>query len=332
HASAHANGPLSGIPIPDLKRVLAGPFCTQILADYGAKVLKVEDPKGGDDTRLWRTAAEKDIWKPTGKDMSVYFCAINRNKMSITLDLKQEKGREILFDLSKIPTWCQVENFVPGKMVKMGIGCEKLREINPLIIHAGVSGYGASGPYSHRAGYDTIVAVEAGMLHITGEHDGPPTRLGLGLTDMSTGLYMHGHLVLGATNNRHSRVQNRAELKEILEPIMSAKATEVWLAVLEGSGLPYTPVNTIEEVFSHPQTAARDMCQGRSEYWAYSPSGPNSAYTDTGNHSGTPVKFSETKPQLRRSPPSLGEHTNSTFKGMGFSPKEIGAMREQGIL
>jgi succinate--hydroxymethylglutarate CoA-transferase len=209
------------------------------------------------------------------------------------------------------------------------------------------SGYGASGPYSHRAGYDAIAAAEAGMLYITGERNGPPTRPGLGLTDMSTGLYLHGailaalyarrdtgrgqkidtslfesqvsllsnvamswlnggedakrwgtehpsivpyqafktkdgHLVLGATNNRQfqtlcrlvklselatdprfvdnsSRVQNRAELKEILEPIIRRKPTKVWLSDLNGSGLPYGPVNTIEEVFSHPQTAARDM-------------------------------------------------------------------------
>ncbi|KAJ5253117.1 hypothetical protein N7489_003527 [Penicillium chrysogenum] len=322
------------------------PFCTQILADYGAEVLKVEHPKGGDDTRLWRTAAEKHVWKSTGKDMSTYFCAINRNKLSITLNLKQEKGREILFRLVKEAD-VVVENFVPGKMDEMGIGYEKLREINPSIIYASVSGYGASGPYSHRAGYDAIAAAEAGMLYITGERNGPPTRPGLGLTDMSTGLYLHGailaalyarrdtgrgqkidtslfesqvsllsnvamswlnggedakrwgtehpsivpyqafktkdgHLVLGATNNRQfqtlcrlvklselatdprfvdnsSRVQNRAELKEILEPIIRRKPTKVWLSDLNGSGLPYGPVNTIEEVFSHPQTAARDM-------------------------------------------------------------------------
>ncbi|KAJ6141724.1 hypothetical protein N7497_010823, partial [Penicillium chrysogenum] len=404
HALARANGPLLGIRILDLTRVLA------ILADYGAEVLKVEHPKGGDDTRLWRTAAEKHVWKSTGKDMSTYFCAINRNKLSITLNLKQEKGREILFRLVKEAD-VVVENFVPGKMDEMGIGYEKLREINPSIIYASVSGYGASGPYSHRAGYDAIAAAEAGMLYITGERNGPPTRPGLGLTDMSTGLYLHGailaalyarrdtgrgqkidtslfesqvsllsnvamswlnggedakrwgtehpsivpyqafktkdgHLVLGATNNRQfqtlcrlvklselatdprfvdnsSRVQNRAELKEILEPIIRRKPTKVWLSDLNGSGLPYGPVNTIEEVFSHPQTAARDMVHSL----------PHEA-SESGEIRllGTPVKFSGTKPQIRRSPPSLGEHTNFTLERMGFSVKEIEVMREQGIV
>ncbi|KAJ6011721.1 hypothetical protein N7522_002076 [Penicillium canescens] len=410
HSAVHSSGPLSGVRILDLTRVLAGPFCTQILADYGAKVLKVENPKGGDDTRLWRTVAEKDIWNATDKDISAYFCTINRNKQSITLNLKEEKGREILFRLVENSD-VVVDNFVPGKMDSMGIGYERLRQINPSIIHASVSGYGRRGPYAHRAGYDAIAAAEAGMLDITGERDGPPTRPGLGLTDMSTGLYLHGaiiaalysrkdtgqgqkidaslfesqvsllsnvamswlnvgeraarwgtehpsivpyqafetengYLVLGATNNRQfrvlcqlmgeselatdprfvdnsSRVQNRLELKEIFERILRKKTTQAWLAVLEGSGMPYGPINTIEQVFSHPQTAAGDMVQSLPH---------EAAISGKIKVLGVPVKFSETKPTIRHSPPSLGEHTDSTLIGMGFSPKEVAALREQGIV
>ncbi|KAJ5123799.1 uncharacterized protein N7515_007624 [Penicillium bovifimosum] len=431
HTAAHQNTPLEGVRILDLTRVLAGPFCTQILADYGADVLKIENPRGGDDTRLWRTGGEDHLWKSTDADMSAYFCAVNRNKESITLNLKEEKGQEILFRLVKSAD-VVVDNFVQGKMDEMGIGYQKLREVNPSIIHASVSGYGAGGPYSRRAGYDAIAAAEAGMLHITGERDGAPTRPGLGLTDMSTGLYLHGailaalyarkntgqgqkidaslfesqvsllsnvamswlnagehahrwgtehpsivpyqafktkdgYLVLGATNNRQfqilcqllehlelardprfvdnsSRVLNRAELKGILEPIIRAKPTKDWLAVLEGSGMPYGPINTIEEVFSHPQTAARHMVHtlphepsvsGQikvlglflTRYAADIPIKPYANY-----QTGFPVKFSETQPRIRRAPPSLGAHTNSTLEDMGYSPKEIAAMREQGIV
>ncbi|KAJ5599041.1 hypothetical protein N7450_000108 [Penicillium hetheringtonii] len=346
HTNAQKKGLLDGIRIIDLTRVLAGPFCTQILADYGADVLKIENPNGGDDTRSWRTAAERDIWKAGKKDISAYFCGINRNKRSMTLNLKQEKGREILFRLIERAD-IVVDNFIPGKMDEMGIGYEKLRSINPSIIHASVSGYGASGPYAQRAGYDAIAAAEAGLLHITGEKDGPPTRPGLGLTDMSTGLYLHGailaalfarqqsgkgqkidaslfesqvsllsnvamswlnggveaqrwgtehpsivpyqafqtkdsYIVLGATNNKQyrilcglidrqdliedprfvdntARVQNREELMQILTKIIRNKSTEEWLDLLEGSGMPYGPINNIEKVFSHPQTEATDM-------------------------------------------------------------------------
>ncbi|KAJ5739072.1 hypothetical protein N7533_011856 [Penicillium manginii] len=346
HNIPPSRGPLTGVRILDLTRVLAGPFCTQILADYGADVLKVENPKGGDDTRRWKTAAEKDIWKSTANDISAYFCGVNRNKRSITLNFKEAQGRKVLFRLVKNAD-VLVDNFVPGKMEELGMGYEKLRSINPSIIHASVSGYGASGPYAHRAGYDAIAAAEAGLLHITGEKDGPPTRPGLGLTDMSTGLYLHGailaalfarqkngkgqkidaslyesqvsllsnvamswlnggveaqrwgtehpsivpyqafqtknsYIVLGATNDRQyqvlcqlidrhdlaedprftsndARVENRDELMKILKAIIRQRSTDQWLEVLEGSGMPYGPINTVEKVFSHPQTDAREM-------------------------------------------------------------------------
>lgn len=187
-------GSLHGIKILDLSRVLAGPFCTQILADYGADVIKVEDTDRGDDTRHWKSKKEKGAWKPEAGPLSNYFAAINRNKRSICLNLKHEKGRDVLLRLIR-ESDVVVENFRPGTMEKLGIGYEVLREVNPRIIHASVSGYGASGPAAQRAGYDMIAGAEAGLLFLTGERNGPPVRPGLGLTDMSTGLMTHGAII-----------------------------------------------------------------------------------------------------------------------------------------
>ncbi|KAF2100463.1 CoA-transferase family III [Rhizodiscina lignyota] len=186
-------GPLAGLRVLDLSRILAGPFCTQILADYGADVIKVEQPGLGDDTRHWKTRAEEKIWKSTSP-MSFYFCSVNRNKRSLTLDLKKEKARKILYDLAKSAD-VVVENFLPGKADELGVGYEKLSEINPSLIYASICGYGSTGPYAKRAGYDAIAAAEGGLMHITGEPGRGPVRPGLGMTDMSTGLYTHGAIM-----------------------------------------------------------------------------------------------------------------------------------------
>ncbi|KAL2817592.1 CoA-transferase family III domain-containing protein [Aspergillus granulosus] len=189
-------GPLAGVKILDLSRVLAGPFCTQILADYGADVIKVENPNGGDDTRLWRESGEDQIWKANeaGTKTSLYFNTINRNKRSIALDLKSEAGQMVVLELAR-GVDVVVENFIPGKLDKLGLGYETLKAVNPRVVLASISGYGASGPYAHRAGYDVIGAAEGGLLHITGEADGRPTKPGVGLMDMCTGLYLHGAIV-----------------------------------------------------------------------------------------------------------------------------------------
>ncbi|RJE23966.1 CoA-transferase family III [Aspergillus sclerotialis] len=379
-------GALHGVKILDLTRVLAGPFCTQILADYGADVLKVENPKGGDDTRLWRTKTENRIWKPSEKDVSAYFCAVNRNKRSVTLNLKHEKARDIILRLAK---WADVvvDNFIPGKMEELGIGYETLKQVNPSIIHASVTGYGAQGPYSRRAGYDVIAAAEAGLLHITGESNGPPAKPGLGLTDMCTGLYLHGALLaalysrqqtgrgqkidgslfetqislltnvaMSWLNNGESardgelsipfsnlcqllgkpelvddprfksnnaRVENRVALKDILDDIFKGKTTNEWLDALEGSGMPYGPINNMEQVFSHPQTEARGMVRAL----------PHQA-AEKGEIKvlGNPVKFSETSPQIRTQPPSLGEHTDTMLEELGLSKEEIKELRSGNVL
>ncbi|EXJ87208.1 hypothetical protein A1O3_04167 [Capronia epimyces CBS 606.96] len=187
-------GPLKGIKILDLSRVLAAPLCTQILADYGAEVIKVEDVGKGDDTRYWKVSGEQSAWKDEAGPISNYFAAVNRNKRSICLNLKSEKGRAIFLSLAEKAD-VVVDNFRPGALERLGLGYDVLSKVNPRIIHASVSGYGEVGPYAKRAGYDMIAGAEAGLLHLTGERGGPPVRPGLGLTDMCTGLFSHGAIM-----------------------------------------------------------------------------------------------------------------------------------------
>ena len=163
--------PLCGVRILDLSRVLAGPFCSMTLADLGAEVIKVERPHLGDDTRKWgppfmgSASAESD-------PQSVYFLSVNRNKKSICLDLKSEDARRLIVE--KLVPVCDVliENFLPGTMEKIGLGYKTLSEKCPRLIYASISGYGASGPYEKRGGYDVVASALAGLTHITGPSDG----------------------------------------------------------------------------------------------------------------------------------------------------------------
>ena len=185
------NGPLAGIRVLDLTRVLAGPFATQMLADAGADVVKVEIPGIGDDTRHWKDSAEQEaMWKDDSAT-SLYFASCNRSKKSIAVNLKSPQGIEIVKKMAEKAD-VVVDNYLPGKLDQLGIGYSVLSKINPRIIHASVSGYGSRGPYKGRPGYDVIAAAEAGMMHITGERGGKPVKPGVALIDLCTGLYTYG--------------------------------------------------------------------------------------------------------------------------------------------
>ncbi|PWN38339.1 CAIB BAIF family enzyme [Meira miltonrushii] len=205
--------PLAGLRIVDLTRVLAGPYCTMLLADLGADVIKVENPVSGDDTRSWsppnapllqtkdlskeilQTLSErkKKYWDSLPAE-SAYFLSVNRNKRSITVDLKKPEGKKIVEELIKSAD-VVVENYLPGKLAKMGLGYEDAKRLNPSIVYASITGYGQTGPYSSAAGYDVIIAADAGMFHITGEADRPPVKIGVAMTDLTTGLYVHGAIM-----------------------------------------------------------------------------------------------------------------------------------------
>ncbi|CRG92510.1 CaiB/baiF CoA-transferase family protein C7orf10 homolog [Talaromyces islandicus] len=181
--------PLEGVRVLDMTRVLAGPYCTQILADLGADVIKVEHPLRGDDTRAWGPPfAKYQDESKEGPGESAYYLAVNRNKKSIGLSFAHPSGVDILHNLAK---QCDVlvENYLPGSLKKYAMDYETLSQINPKLIYASITGYGQTGPYSNRAGYDVMVEAEFGLMHITGSRDGPPVKVGVAVTDLTTGLY-----------------------------------------------------------------------------------------------------------------------------------------------
>ena len=171
--------PLEGIRILDLTRVLSGPYCTMLLGDLGAEVIKVERPGEGDDTRAFGP--------PFQGDQAAYFLSINRNKKSITLDMKSERGKEVLWRLVNVSD-VLVENFRTGAMERLGFGYEAVRARHPAMVYCSISGFGDTGPQKDRAGYDVIVQGEAGIMDLTGPRDGPPHKVGTSIADLVSGL------------------------------------------------------------------------------------------------------------------------------------------------
>ncbi|SDP82043.1 CaiB/BaiF CoA transferase family protein [Desulforhopalus singaporensis] len=177
-------GPLSGVTVIDLTRVLAGPYCTMVLSDLGARVIKVENPNGGDDSRhIGPFVGSGQTTK------SAYFMSLNRDKESIALDLKNDDDRKILFALLRNADVI-IENFRPGVMEKLGLGWDVLKTRYPELIYAAVSGFGQSGPHRDRPAYDIVVQAMGGIMSVTGHKDQPPTRVGTSIGDITAGLFM----------------------------------------------------------------------------------------------------------------------------------------------
>ncbi|MBL6932072.1 MAG: CoA transferase [Rhodospirillales bacterium] len=177
------NGPLTGITVIDLTRVLAGPYCTMVLADLGARVIKVETPDGGDDARHFGPFIET----PEGKK-SAYFMSLNRGKESIALNLKDDADKQI-FEQLLCDADILVENYRPGTMEKLGYGWDTLHEKYPKLIYAAASGFGHTGPYSKRPAYDLVVQGMGGVMSLTGHPGGEPTRVGTSVGDITAGLF-----------------------------------------------------------------------------------------------------------------------------------------------
>jgi len=175
-----ATSPLSGVTVLDLTRVLSGPYCTMLLADMGARVIKVEQPHKGDDTRAWGP--------PFVGGESAYFLSINRNKESVTLDFKTPQGRAILDDLFACSD-VVVENFRPGTLRKHGLDYAALAPSRPRLVYCSISGFGQTGPRRAEAGYDAVMQGEGGLMSITGAADGPPYRLGVAIADIVSGMF-----------------------------------------------------------------------------------------------------------------------------------------------
>jgi formyl-CoA transferase/CoA:oxalate CoA-transferase len=173
-------GALSGFTVIDFTRVLSGPYCTMVLADHGARVIKVEHPVHGDDTRHWGP--------PFVASESAYFLSINRNKESLTVDFKHAEGRAIIERLLSRAD-VLVENFRPGTLDAVGLGAAEVMARFPRLIYCSISGYGQTGPRRDEPGYDAVMQAEGGLMSITGEADGPPYRLGVAITDIVSGLF-----------------------------------------------------------------------------------------------------------------------------------------------
>ena len=186
--------PLDGLTVLDLTRVLSGPYCTMLLADMGARVIKIEQPGKGDDTRAWGppflypSAQQPRAGDPDEKGESAYFLSINRNKESVTLDFKHPDGRALLERLiAKADVL--VENFRPGTLTKLGLDYDTLSKKYPRLVYCSISGFGHTGPRWKQPGYDAVMQAEGGLMSITGAADGPPYRLGVAIVDVVSGMF-----------------------------------------------------------------------------------------------------------------------------------------------
>ena len=208
-SSNHPNTALAGVKVLDLSRVLAGPWATQILADLGAEVFKIENPKGGDDTRVWGPPFVDDEVN-NRRDAAYYTCA-NRNKESVCIDLSKPDGAELIKRLAAEAD-ILVENFKVGGLKKYGLDYDSIKEVNPRIVYCSVTGFSQSGPYAHRPGYDFLLQGMGGLMSITGNSDesepGEPLKAGVAVCDLFTGMYA-AVAILAALN--HQRVTGEGQ-------------------------------------------------------------------------------------------------------------------------
>jgi crotonobetainyl-CoA:carnitine CoA-transferase CaiB-like acyl-CoA transferase len=208
-----ADRPLAGVRVLDLTRVLAGPFCSMILGDMGAEVIKVEEPGKGDDTRSW---------PPFLGGEATYFLSVNRNKQSLTLNLKAPEGRDILTRLAK-KSDVVLENFRTGTMERLGLGYKTLSKLNSRLVYCAISGFGESGPEAARAGYDLVVQAESGLMDITGFEDGPPVKVGTSIADLVAGMSAAHGITLALLARHRTRRGQKVEIS--MQDAMAALLT-----------------------------------------------------------------------------------------------------------
>jgi formyl-CoA transferase len=400
--------PLDGLRVLDLTRALAGPFCTMMLGDLGADVIKVERPGQGDESRGWGPPFVGQPYGPYPGE-STYFLSTNRNKRSITVNLKSPQGQRLVRNLAVVSD-VLVENYRTGILDEMGLGYEDLRQINPRLVYCSISGYGRTGPYARQPGYDFVIQAEGGLMGITGPEKGPPYRVGVPIVDITTGMFAStailaalrarertgegqlvdmslldglaalltnvasSHLVggegprrlgnahpnicpyeafpardrwfaLAAANNGQwavlceaigrpelrddsrfasngARVAHRPELHDILSQSFRQRNAEDWLALFRAAGLPCGPINSVPEVFRHPQAGARELVLAAEH--------PG---VGTVRFPGFPYKLSATPAAVRRPPPRLGEHTVDVLcQVLGHTPAECAELQASGAV
>lgn len=405
-------GPLSHIKVLDLSRVLAGPWAAQNLADLGAQVIKVERPVKGDDSRAFAPPFLKDEQGNVTKE-SAYYCAANRGKKSITIDISSAQGQQLVKDLAK-EVDVVVENYKVGDLARYGLGYEDMKKINPGIIYCSVTGFGQTGPFKDRPGYDFMAQGMGGLMSVTGERldlpGGGPQRVGVPIIDMTTGMYAtvaicaaiahravtgvgqwidvalldscvallsnqamnyfstgnspemignahpnivpyqsfrtaDGAIILACGNDnlfnkfcdvaqcQHlakdtkfstngERVNNRAEITQLLGDIFIQKTTKEWVQLLDDAGVANGPINSIAEVFEEPQVKARGMQIELS----HATSGKVTLV-------GSPMKFSATPLQYEIPPPALGQHTQEILENvLHKTAAEISELKTSGTV
>src|SRR5205823_3882733 len=251
--------PLEGLRVIDLTQAMAAPYCTMNLADLGADVIKVEPP-GGEEQRRGSTSRNGH---------SGSFMAINRNKRGITLDLKTPEGVEVMHRLIRTAD-VFVQNYRPGAAGRLGVDYDTLRALNPRLIYCSVSGFGSTGPYASRGGYDLIAQGMSGIISVTGEEDGAPAKAGIPLSDLSAGpvgaandkLFDGFCRALGRPDllddprfaGRAQRLEHRHALAAEIDKTTAKETRAHWLERLDSAGVPCGPINTYPEALDDPHT------------------------------------------------------------------------------
>ena len=391
--------PLSGIRVLDLTRVLSGPFCTMLLGDLGAEVIKVETPGEGDTVRHQGVIKDGLSW---------YFANYNRNKRSITLNLRSEEGRDILARLIA-KSDVLVDNYRRGVLSAMGFSDERLRELNPRLVRGSITGFGTTGPYCDRPSFDFIAQAMSGFMSVNGPADQPPMRAGPPVSDLVAGLYAALGIVAGLlregrtgvggsasvsltgglisllgflatdylatgslptrTGNDHPigspyglfrtadgeiaiapagdamyqrllraldaealrerpefatnalRAENRAAINAEIEARTIRGTSEHWISVLNGAGVPCSPVMNLEQVFADPQVIDQQAVV-TVEHPGHG----------TVSMIGSALHIDNAPLPVRGPAPKLGEHTEEVLRELGFSLRELDQLRERGVV
>ena len=218
--------PLRGLTVIDLTRVLAGPYCAMLLGDMGAEVIKIEEPLHGDDTRAWA---------PFQDGVSTFFLGMNRSKKSVALDLKTPDGAEALRRLIRTAD-VLIENFRPGSLKKLGFDYETVRAWNTQLVYCSITGYGHQGPKRNLPGYDAVIQAECGLMHVTGAPDGPPTRVGVAITDYLAGLYAMNGILLALRDRDETGLGQHVDIA-LLDAMTSALALPANVLFATGQAL-----------------------------------------------------------------------------------------------
>lgn len=251
--------PLDGLKVLDLTRVLAGPFCTQLLGDMGADVIKVEEPALGDDTRGW--APFVDGW-------SSYFLGVNRNKRSLALDLKSPAGVEVFTRLVRDAD-VLVENLRPGTLERLGFGYTQAAAQNPRLVYASVTGYGQTGPRRDDAGYDPVAQAEAGVMMVTGPANGEPSRVGVAITDFLAGQFMFSGILLALRDRERTGRGQQVDVA-LFDAILATMTLPAGIAFATGAPPPRMG-NTHPSIAPYETFATRDglvmVCAGNPKLW-----------------------------------------------------------------